>query len=105
MSRFAFSFICNLSKLSGAKNISRSRKAFPFTKNILLLFLACCSTLNAAEKKPHGLHGFVENKGQVRNQFHEANTAVLYLYAMPDMNIQLKKNGFSYDTRKRLSVN
>lgn len=72
-------------------------------KYLLLLFMFFSFTLKAADKKAHGLHGFVENKGQVRNQFNEGNASVLYLYAMPDMNIQLKKNGFSYDTRKCIS--
>ncbi len=45
-----------------------------------------------------GKGGFIENKGQVENQFHKANMAVKYLLHVNGMNVQLKKNSFSYDT-------
>ncbi|MCU0319156.1 MAG: hypothetical protein MUE88_03660, partial [Flavobacteriales bacterium] len=42
--------------------------------------------------------GFTANKGQVHDQFGRPNQAVLYLSTGPGMNVQLRKNGFSYDT-------
>lgn len=43
-------------------------------------------------------NGFVENKGQIHNQFHQKNNDVKYLLFANRMNVQLKKNSFSYDT-------
>ncbi|CAG0948321.1 hypothetical protein FLAV_00023 [Flavobacteriales bacterium] len=44
--------------------------------------------------------GFVENKGQILNQFETPNQEVKYLLHGNGMNVQLKKNSFSYDTYK-----
>lgn len=45
--------------------------------------------------------GFIENKGQIVDQNRKANTEVIYLLSgMSGMNVQLKKNSFSYDTYK-----
>jgi len=41
--------------------------------------------------------GFIENKGQIVDQNDKPNPAVLYLLNIPGMNVQLRKNGFSYD--------
>ena len=41
--------------------------------------------------------GFIENKGQIIDQNHKPNPAVLYLLNTPGMNVQLRKGGFSYD--------
>jgi hypothetical protein len=42
--------------------------------------------------------GFIENKGQIIDQYNHPNPAVKYLYCGNGMNVQLKTNGFSYDT-------
>jgi len=42
--------------------------------------------------------GFTQNKGQIHDQYRKPNPAVLYLYSSPGMNVQLKKDGFAYDT-------
>lgn len=42
--------------------------------------------------------GFVENIGQVVDQNGLENRAVKYLLARPGLNVQLRTNGFSYDT-------
>ena len=42
--------------------------------------------------------GFAENKGQVLNQNKQKNTEVKFLFHGNGINIQLKKNSFSYDT-------
>ena len=49
--------------------------------------------------------GFIENKGQIIDQKGRENKAVKYLLNTPGLNVQLRKNGFSYDvyeTKKHL---
>lgn len=41
--------------------------------------------------------GFVENKGQLRDESGKPNAAVKYLLNMPGLNVQLRATGFSYD--------
>lgn len=41
--------------------------------------------------------GFIENKGQIVNQKGKPNEAVKYLLNTNGLNVQIKKNGFSYD--------
>jgi hypothetical protein len=41
--------------------------------------------------------GFVENRGQVIDQRGKMNKDVLFIYANGNFNLQLKKNGFSYE--------
>ena len=43
--------------------------------------------------------GFIENKGQIIDQNSKPNTSVLYMGASPNLMLQLKKNGFSYEVR------
>src|SRR3990170_4453741 len=38
--------------------------------------------------------GFVENKGQLRDQIGKPNTAVKYLLNLPGLNVQLRATGF-----------
>ncbi len=46
-------------------------------------------------------YGFIENKGQINDQHNKANPNVKYLLCLGNgMNVQLKANGFSYDTYK-----
>lgn len=44
------------------------------------------------------LSGFIENKGQVYDQEYKPNEAVKYILPMEGMNVQLRSDGFSYDT-------
>lgn len=53
-----------------------------------------------SENTSLGLSGFFENKGQILNQFHVPNQEVKYLLHGNGMNVQLKRNSFSYDTYK-----
>jgi len=46
--------------------------------------------------------GFIENKGQLHDQFQKKNSEVRYLLHANGMNVQLKSNSFSYDTYKIL---
>lgn len=41
--------------------------------------------------------GFIENKGQIIDQSGKRNNKVKYLLNTPGLNVQLRKNGFSYD--------
>ncbi|MCD6065033.1 MAG: hypothetical protein K0R82_2944 [Flavipsychrobacter sp.] len=40
---------------------------------------------------------FIENKGQITDQYRQPNSNVLYLYNGHGLNVQLRKTGFSYD--------
>lgn len=44
-----------------------------------------------------GRDAFIENKGQITDQHRTPNSDVLYLYNGHGLNVQLRKNGFSYD--------
>lgn len=93
------------------RNLSVSR--FAFVQNIalkllkILLFIGLVSTsLTAAanedpSKPPYTIsaaRGFEENKGQILDQNKLKNAEVRFLFHGSGMNIQLKKNSFSYDT-------
>ncbi len=55
---------------------------------------------NYNSKKPQ--YGFIENKGQIHDQNYKANPDVKFLLCLGNgMNVQLKKNSFSYDTYKK----
>lgn len=42
-------------------------------------------------------YGFIENKGQIIDQHDKPNPSCLYLLNSSGLNVQLRKNGFSYD--------
>ncbi|MBK9731069.1 MAG: T9SS type A sorting domain-containing protein [Chitinophagaceae bacterium] len=48
-------------------------------------------------KAGNNVNGFVENKGQVRNQFNNACPDVLYVFSGKNFNLTLTRNGFSYE--------
>ncbi len=54
------------------------------------------SFVSTAQNKPQSI-GFTENKGQIVDQKGKVNSAVKYLLNTPGLNVQLRKNGFSYD--------
>jgi hypothetical protein len=60
---------------------------------LLLLFIV---TSSFAQNKNKTI-GFKENKGQIIDQKGKPNNAVKYLLNSGGLNVQLKKNGFSYD--------
>jgi hypothetical protein len=49
------------------------------------------------------IKGFTENKGQILDQNKNRNSNVKFLLSQPGLNVQLTKNGFSYDTYKNSS--
>jgi gliding motility-associated-like protein len=62
---------------------------------ILFIFLLIVTPLFAQNKNQP--IGFKENKGQIIDQNGKPNNAVKYLLNSRGLNVQLKKNGFSYD--------
>jgi gliding motility-associated-like protein len=64
-------------------------------RKLLLVFLSISIQLFAQDKN-HSI-GFKENKGQIIDQKGKPNEAVKFLLNSNGLNVQLKKNGFSYD--------
>lgn len=67
---------------------------------IILLLALPFSDLQAIPSWTAGKIGqkvFVENKGQVMNQFNSPHREVRFIYADKNFNLQLKCNGFSYE--------
>jgi len=64
---------------------------------ILLLFCISGAQSLSAEEIPKGQLLFIENKGQIIDQVGNLNPAVRYLFNSIGFNVQLRKEGFSYD--------
>ena len=62
----------------------------------LASFCLAKSPINPAFKSSSKA-AFIENKGQIIDQHSNPNPVVLYLLNTPGFNVQLRKNGFSYD--------
>lgn len=45
----------------------------------------------------NGINGFIENKGQIKDQSGSTNTAVCFLFSSGQFNLQLRNHGFSYE--------
>ncbi|OAB28952.1 DUF7948 domain-containing protein [Flavobacterium fryxellicola] len=65
-------------------------------KQILLSLLLLIITPSFAQQKKKSI-GFIENKGQITDQNGKPNPAVQFLLNTAGLNVQIKKNGFSYD--------
>jgi hypothetical protein len=74
---------------------------------LLALTLLSCSYVSYAQqtnlKNPQAnlknpQTGFIENKGQITDQYFQPNHEVKYLLTLDGINVQLKENSFSYDT-------
>jgi gliding motility-associated-like protein len=65
-------------------------------KHKLLLFFLLI-TLQLFSQSKNQTIGFKENKGQIINQKGKSNDAVKYLLDSNGLNVQLRRNGFSYD--------
>ena len=72
-------------------------------KAILIIF-NLLFTLNIFGISPKLQLGFVENLGQIQNQFGEINKEVLYNYTSSNLSVQLRKNGFSYELLKQIDA-
>jgi hypothetical protein len=62
-----------------------------------LLLLAVLLSVGLSAQNQSQSVGFKENKGQIIDQKGKPNPAVRYLLNSGGLNVQLKKNGFSYD--------
>lgn len=65
-------------------------------KKIAITFLLFISIFSFSQKNRNTV-GFIENKGQIIDQNQKENKSVLYLLNTNGLNVQLRKNGFSYD--------
>jgi gliding motility-associated-like protein len=65
--------------------------------NIKLLFFIALITISSIAQNKNKTIGFKENKGQIIDQKGKPNNAVKYLLNSGGLNVQLRKNGFSYD--------
>lgn len=62
---------------------------------IIFLFIIFSTSIYSQNHKTE--KGFIENKGQIIDQNGKPNKNVLYLLNTRGLNVQIKKNGFSYD--------
>ena len=65
--------------------------------NLKLLFFIALITISSFAQNKNKTIGFKENKGQIIDQKGKPNNAVKYLLNSGGLNVQLRKNGFSYD--------
>jgi hypothetical protein len=68
-------------------------------RKIFFLFTVLCCGFFFSQKKlsQNNEYFFYENKGQIIDQDGKENLDVKYLFHSAGLNVQLKKNGFSYD--------
>ncbi|OYU97494.1 MAG: hypothetical protein CFE21_04160 [Bacteroidetes bacterium B1(2017)] len=67
-------------------------------KNLLsIVLILALFSLPSYAITPRLRLGFVENLGEVVNQYGQVNKEVLYHFASGQLNVQLRANGFSYD--------
>ena len=62
---------------------------------LIILIVICSLELHAFS--PSLKVGFVKNVGQIKDQYGLENKDVLYLFKANNMQVQLRKNGFSYE--------
>jgi hypothetical protein len=63
-------------------------------KFLLLLFILLIFACSFGQDKSIG---FIENKGQIVDEYGRTNSKVLYILNTNGLNVQLRKGGFSYD--------
>jgi len=80
-------------QVKSAMKCSRVNRFFFFLN--LFIFIHSFNRLTAS-----GTPAFIENKGQITDQFHNINKDVLFLYNGKGLNIQLRKTGYSYELFK-----
>ena len=70
-------------------------------KYLYALIFSASVLVKASGNSPDGFQnlqpGFIENKGQVKDQFGNVNHEVKFIYAGKNFNLELKSNGFSYE--------
>lgn len=65
---------------------------------MLLVFLSSLLQATGSVKNPNHNSAFIENKGQIVDQWGKSNDEVKFLFHMAGLNVQLRRHGFSYDT-------
>lgn len=83
-----------MKKLSNIYIKNRSLMAFFVMKFALVLIPLDC----LAKEKKGDLYGFIENKGQILDQYLKVNSDVKFLMHGYGYNLHLRKNGISYET-------
>ncbi len=88
-------------------------KNFLFFTRIFRVMVLCCVMLTmpsafasveaqnkakAAQFMAQSIMGFEENKGQIFDQNNQPNNAVKFMFRSVGLNVQLRSNGFSYDS-------
>lgn len=81
----------------GKKNRLNLLIIFYMKKLYFLFCLLLLSYFSAQIEENNFQPNFYENKGQIIDQNGKPNPDVLYLFNSNGLNVQLKKNGFSYD--------
>jgi hypothetical protein len=81
-------------------NLTRfmKNKIYVFISALLIAQFSFAAKPVAKTKRNVSATGFIQNKGQIIDQNNNPNPAVKYLYHGNGLNVQLKANGFSYDT-------
>lgn len=67
-----------------------------FLPFLFVSYMAVAVQVNKTMPKTEA--GFIENKGQVHDQYNKPNNDVLYLLNTTGLNVQIKQTGFAYDT-------
>lgn len=81
------------------------RRANMMRKIAVLIAMVCVSILAKAKDTSEApiqgaarrMYGFIENRGQIKDQFGNGNERVKYLLPLNDFNVLLTQNGFSYE--------
>lgn len=79
-------------------NISEFHTFILIMKNLLFFATAFCLQYTGLANNPS--QGFIENKGQIHDQYGKPNPDAKFLLHISGMNVVLRSNGFSYDTYK-----
>lgn len=75
-------------------------------KSILgFLLILFCTKMSAQQTIQTSNSGFIENKGQVVDQHNRPNHSVKFLCSFPELQVQIRDNGYSYELKKELSRN
>jgi hypothetical protein len=68
-----------------------------FRAHFISSFFLLCACFSAQTALASFSPGFIENKGQLKDQAGRKNGEVLFLFSAPGMNVQLRKTGYSYE--------
>ncbi len=83
---------------------SKFKRSLSTAGILFLMLFAVANSYGQAALALHEPKGFIENKGQIHNQHLKQNKSVQYLRAASNgLNIQLRSDGFAYDTYQKVS--